>query len=415
MKNRIKFLRERYSFVWDSGLLVCVGALTGLLYMIVQSALGRMMDKVDYAQIVALLGLLNVLSLPTAAMQLTIARYVAEHAHQNAIDVWVTIFKRAVRRVGMFVGVGLLIWVLCSGLLRDFFHAPSILSILVLGVIALTRLFSPIVNGALQGRRAFGWLATVGLSGALFRLIFCVIAVSIGARTDGVISAIAIATLLSLLIGYIPVRHVIDETQAIQDYDTRPIYRYLWPVLLGQGAMLLLMNGDLMFSARFLSGGDLAVYGKAAMLSRMVLFLAQPVAMAMFPRAVNSSNRVLFFAPFGFALSVALAAALLISWMPGLPMKLMYGVTKGAYLNAAALYVWAALPLSLTGISTKYLWARQRTGRALFLLPVVAVYFILLFLFHETPTQMIGCLAFGGWASVAVLLASVLWKKKTGD
>lgn len=412
MKNRIQFLREKYSFVWDSGLLVSTGALTGLLYMMVQSALGRMMDKVDYAQVVALLGLLNVLSLPASAMQLTIARYVAEHSHQNAVDVWVTIFKRAIRRVGLLAGAGLLVWLLLSGMLRDFFNAPSVISIIILGVIALTRLFNPIISGALQGGRSFGWLASVGMSGALFRLLFCVIAVLVGARTDGVMGAIAAATLLSLSLGYIPFRRVVAGTPAIEGYDTRPIYRYLWPVLLGQGAMLLLMNGDLMLSARFLGEEDLAVYGKAAILSRMVLFLAQPVAIAMFPRAVNSPRRSLFFAPLAFALLASVSAAAVISLMPGLPMKMMYGITGEAYLSAASLYVWAALPLSLTGIATKYLWARHQTGRALLLLPVVAVYFALLFVFHETPKQMIGCLAFAGWSSVAVLLGSVFFGSK---
>jgi O-antigen/teichoic acid export membrane protein len=407
MSKLFQTLIIRYRFVWDSGLLVVMGAATGLLYMVTQSVLGRMMGEVDYAQVVALLGLLNVLSLPASAMQLTMARYVAEHAQQNAVQIWVTIFKRALRRVGLFSLSGFLLWGLFSGVLQEFFNAPSILSIIILGLMALTRLFSPIISGALQGGSSFGWLASLGVSDALFRLLFCVTAFFVGARTDGVLGAIAIATLFSLSLGCIPFRRVVAQTPAIEGYDTRPIYRYLWPVLLGQGAMLLLMNGDVMFSAKFLDGKELAVYGKAATLSRMILFLAQPVAIAMFPRAVNSSNRILFFGPFLFALLTSVAAALVISLFPIFPMKLMYGVSDPVYLQTAGLYVWAALPLSLSGIATKYLWARHRTGRALLLLPVVAVYFLLLFLFHETPKQMIGCLAIGGWSSVAVLIGSV--------
>jgi O-antigen/teichoic acid export membrane protein len=402
----IRTLIDRHPFAWDSGLLVASGAAAGLLYMVVQAVLGRMMNAVDYGQVVALLGLLNVLSLPSASMELTIARYVAEHAHHKSVSLWVTLFKRALRRVGKYVGAGFLVWILLSGILKNFFDAPSILSIVLLGLIAVIRLFMPIVSGALQGGRSFGWLAGVGMSTALFRLIFCTAAVWIGMRTDGVLGAIALSTACSLFLGLVPFRRVMADTPAVPDYDTRPIYRYLWPVLVGQGAFLLLMNADVMMSARFLAPEDLAVYGKASMLSRIVLFLPQPVSVAMFPRAVTSSRRLFFIAPLLFALATSVAAALALSLFPEIFLRAAYGVDGGAYADIMALYVWAALPLTLVGILTRYLWARHRTGRALILAPVVALYLGALFLFHETPGQMIACLAAGGTCALVALLGA---------
>ncbi|AKJ65039.1 oligosaccharide flippase family protein [Kiritimatiella glycovorans] len=403
----VKNLRDRYRFAWDSGLLIGTGAVTGFFYLLVHVVLGRMMPGVDYAAVVALLGLLSVLGLPAAAMQITIARYIAEHAHQNAVQVWVTIFKRAMRRVSFWACGGLAAWILFSPWLRRLFEAPSIWSIILLGTIAVLMLYRPIIGGALQGSRNFGWLAASNFSSGFFRLLLCALIVWWGGSVDGVMTGVLLATFLSLAIGNIPFRRVVRETTAIPDYDTGPIYRYLWPVLLGQGAVFLLMHGDIMMSKRFLEGEALAVYGKAATLSRTVLFLAQPVALAMFPRAVTSARRAIFFAPFLFALLSSLAAAVLIALVPAVPMRLMYGIDGGAYLDCARLYVWAALPISLVGIVSKYLWARHLTGRTLGLLPLVTGYLMALFAFHETPRQMIACVAAGGWLSIAFLMISM--------
>ena len=392
--------------------MIFAGAATGVLYMLVHVVLGRMMGKVEYAQVVALLGLLNVLSVFSKAMGFTVARFVAEHIKQNAVEIWVTIFKRAVKRVSFCILGGFMLWIACSGLLKEFFKAPSYLSIVWVGLIASITMYRPIIGGTLHGSHKFGWQAGVGASTALFRLLFGSLAIFLGWGINGVLFGVALSVLAGLLLGSIPVHSVIRKTTAIDGYDTKPIYRYLWPVLLGQSAFFLLMFGDVMMSARFLSGEDLAVYGKASTLSRTVLFLASPVAIAMFPRAVNSSRKMLFYAPLTFALVVALGAAMFITIVPEIPMRLMYGEIGPAYLMTAVLYAWAALPLSLSSIATQYLWARHKPKSTLLLVPVVGIYALLLFLFHDTPRQMIACLGFAGWSSILVLFAAVIYTSK---
>lgn len=388
-------------------MIVC-GGLSGVLYMLVHAALGRMMDEVAYAQVVSLLGLMSVLSVLSVAMENTIARYIAEHAHLQAEDLWVTVFKRAISKITIFASLGLLIWCAISPWLRTFFDAPNVMAVIWVGVIAWITLYRPVVNGALQGGQQFGWVAVIQILTAGLRLIFCIIAAKLGFEASGVLGAVAASAFISILPGLLPIRKALGEHGVVQEYDSRPIYRYFWPVLLGQGALYLLMFGDVMLSARFLADQDLAVYGKAATLSRIVLFLAQPVAIAMFPRAVNSDNPKLFYAPLIFAGLCSFSAALIISLVPRIPMTLLYGIQDPAYLVAASWYVWAAVPLSLIAIAVKYLWARSRTRQVLLLVPLVLAYLAGLFFFHETPYQMMACLAAGSWGSLICILVSII-------
>jgi heptosyltransferase-2 len=417
MKKLLK-LKQRYSFAWDSALLMMAGGLSGILFFVFHAVMKRMMGEGDYASVIALLGLLNVLAVPMAAMTFTISRFVAEHVAADAAAVWVTIYKRAVRRITLCAAVALLVWVLLSPLLKDFFAAPSVLSMILLGLIALIRLYKPIITGVLQGSRRFAALGLVNILTPLGRVLLSALAVWLGARSAGVMGAVAVSILLSMAVGIVPFRRSLTSVESIPDYDTGPIYRYLFPVLLGQGSFLLLMNADLIFFKRFLFGEykELApAYAQAATLSRAVIFLAQPLATAMFPRAVSSERRFLLFGPLALATAASAGLALLISLFPEPLFKVMYETDNPDCFAIARLYVWAALPLTLVGMLLKYLWARHRTRRALVLIPAVLFYLSLLIFFHRTPEQIIGCLAAGSWTSLVLLIGAVLLPTHSRD
>lgn len=409
MKTLIN-LKNKYRFVWDSGLLVVTGGVSGLLFAIFHATMKRMLGEVDYASVVALLALLNVLSLPVNALQMTISRFVAEHVHSDAVEVWVTIYKRAIRRITMIGLVAVVVWALFAEPLRRFFAAPSILSIIILGVIAVVRLYKPVINGVLQGAQRFEYLALCRLLNPAFRLVLSVLVVWMGGRVAGVMGAVAVGIALSLVPGLIPFRRRILDVKPIDGYSTAHIYRYLFPALLCQGALLLLMNSDVMFFKRFLYGEFKALgpaYAQAAMLSRVVFLLSRPLTGAMFPRAVNSSKFGVFFGPFSVALLISAGLALLLSFFPEIPFRLMYGTDDPDCFRIVRMYVWAALPLSLVGMTMKYLLARHQVRSALVIVGPCALYLILLFFFHRTPLQIISCLAVGSWGSLLLLSGAV--------
>lgn len=417
MKKRMQTLLTKYSFAWDSAVLLGAGLCGNVLFIVFHAVMKRSMGEIDYASLVALLGLLNVLSLPVTAMTITISRFIAEHVHNKAIDVWVTIYRRALRRIGFISVLALAVWVVLSPFLQKFFSAPSILCVLILGLIAVINLFKPVIIGVLQGSQRFLNLAACNLAIPVFRILFSLLVVWLGGRVAGVMGAVAASTVMSMVIGYIPFRKLVANTSSIGSYDTSHIYRFLFPVLLGQGALLVLMHADLVFFKRFLFGEYrvlLPVYAQAATLSRAVILLARPLTGAMFPRAVNSDNPWLFLGPLGMAFAASAGLALFISLFPEIPFKLMYGTEDPECYRIARMYVWAALPLSLSEITVKYLWARNRTLHVLAILPPVIIYLVLLFLFHRTPQQIISCLAVGSWGALLLLLLMLFIKPKKG-
>jgi O-antigen/teichoic acid export membrane protein len=293
---------------------------------------------------------------------------------------------------------GLVLWCPVASALREVLGAYPFSGLMVLGAIAFVSLFAPVIGGTLQGARYFGWMASASIGGAGARLVLAVLAVALGGGVTAVLVAVALALGLGLLIGYLPFHRVFVRTPLARDLDTRPVYRYFWPVLAGHAMLFLLMNADLILSVRFLEGEELAAYGKAAMLSRTVLWLPLPVVVAMFPRAVNTDRIAVLLGAFGFALFTCVAGALFISLLPGLPLRVMYGIDTPLHRELARVYVWAIVPVCLATILAQYLWARHRTSIVVWSAPAVAAFLAALFLFHETAFQVLGCLAAGGSA-----------------
>lgn len=376
--------------------------------MLVHVALGRTMDALDYAVLGSLLAMLNILNVPASAIRVALARYVAEYAHGNAVEVWVALVRRAFNRLTIFASIGLVLWCVVSAMLPGYFEEYTTHSLWMIGAVAFITLFTPIVSGTLQGARYFGWLAASGVVTAGSRLVLAVLVVMLGGGVTGVLGAVAVASLLGLLVGYLPFHQILTRTPTGATFESAPVYRYLWPVLFGQGALFILMNIDLILVTRFLPEIEFKAYQKAAILSRTVLFLPLPVALAMFPRAVNSPRRALLWGPVAFTLLVSVLAATGISLLPGLAMRLMYNVTDPLYIALAQRYVWAVVPLSLAMVLAQYLWARHQTRAILWIIPVVATYVTALFFVHESPGQIIGLLGVTGSVVVGWLLWSVI-------
>ncbi len=109
LNDRISMKKDRFHLAFDSVLLVNAGVITGFLYMLVHPILGRLMSGIDYADFAQLLKLLFVIGVPASALRVAMARYVSEYHHADAVDVWTTVVRRALRRMSVWSLAGLVL------------------------------------------------------------------------------------------------------------------------------------------------------------------------------------------------------------------------------------------------------------------------------------------------------------------
>lgn len=396
--------REGLGMIRDSGILMIAGPASGFLYLLVHLYLMKAVGEVTYAMCASLLALKRVMDVPSSALMMSIARYVSQFTDVDT-RAWVTIIRRALRRISILGVLALVLWIGISGMVRDALNVPSRLNVVILGVIVLCGLYGQIIQGTLQGSRKFAWMAGSGISNGLSRLVLCVLAVRMfGNQVSPILGAVAGSSLVALAVGYWPFRETVRSVDTIDGYDTGPVYNYLFPVLLGQGSVFLLMELDLILAPRFLVDAELAAYGKAAMITRCIFWVSQPVATVMFPRAVVSGRKWIIAWPLAFAGIIASTMSILVYLFPALPLRFLAPDATPLHAELLKMYVWVSIPLSLVSIMAPYLWARDRLGPVLRLVPIVLVYIVVrLVFFSDTPVQMILCLAVALCIAVVVL------------
>ncbi len=399
-----RFKRERWRFTWDASILFAGNGATSFLFLLFHMLAGRKMAGADYAEFVAMVGLLNVLSVPAGVMQLTMARYIAERDPREADEAWLLLVRRGLRGVTLWGLAALGLWCLISPVLRTGLHASTVSNVVMVGVIAFVFLYTPILGGALQGSHRFGWFASSGLGVGASRLLLLLPVLWLGGSVASVLGVVAASFAVGLLISYWPIRRMAPTGAPSALPNSREMVRYFFGVLIGQVALYALIQADLIVSTRLFTGDVLAAYGKAATLSRIVFFLPLPIIIAMFPRAVISKNPKILLFPLGATLGLTLAAATFFTLFPSLPMKIMYGVSDPLHLGLVRQYVWAAIPMAMISILSPYVWARRAVRSSLWLVPVTVVYLIVLWRGHLTPEQLIRSMLMAGLVALAWLI-----------
>ncbi|MEL7061650.1 MAG: polysaccharide biosynthesis C-terminal domain-containing protein [Acidobacteriota bacterium] len=387
-------------FAADGALLVVANGLAGLLFLGVHVVLGRRLTGVDYAMVVSLLGLLNVLSVGASAIQLTAARHVAASTDPR-VD------PTALARWGlsrlMLVGVPALAgWCLLAVPLRGWLGEPPWGALALLGPVAALRLAIPLAHGVLQGLRRFAWIAGAAVGGAVARLIAAWALTETSPGVTSALLAFVASAIVMLGVCLWPIRRRLRhpgrtpqprEATSLDPARQRAIRRDLLRIGGGQLVLFTLANADLILAPRLLTGEALADYGKAALLARTAIFLPLPVVGAMFPRAVRSDRRGVVAAPLLFVGAAAAAIALGIGLAADELLAAVYGQQSAQAAAWFRLYALAVVPLALLEVVLPWLWARDRAGLALSLALPVACYGALLLNLTGRPGAMIASLA----------------------
>ncbi|MEM8964296.1 MAG: hypothetical protein AAGD38_22615, partial [Acidobacteriota bacterium] len=97
-------------------LLIVANGLAGLFFLLVHVVLGRWMSGTDYALLVSLIGLLNVLSVGANSLQLTVARFTAARPEPDA---WRGPLLHGARRLAFWIVPLVLGWSVVSLWLRS--------------------------------------------------------------------------------------------------------------------------------------------------------------------------------------------------------------------------------------------------------------------------------------------------------
>ncbi len=352
----------------------------------------------EYALLIALLGIFNILVLPLGVVSSTVNRYASLLVQQKrAGDV-----KRLVFYWLKFMLVPGGILTLCCFLfprqVAHFMHVDRTAPVLIFGVVVMGAFIRPVLDGALLGMQRFGEWSISSVVGWGARLVIgalLVMAISPfagwGLLGHGLGFYVAIGIVALFLIKHLNgLPSTAEPLPKMQGYMLGSFF-----ILLGYSC---LMTGDVVL-VKHLYPGAASDFSYAATLGRLVVFVPQALVMAMFPKVVAEDegshlHRSIYFKTMLMTLLVTMLSALCFFFLVEYAL-LLFGIATPSeeMINWSRSLAWIMVPVSLLSVTVPFALAQRRLWAVSFM-PVSAICYIGFSLFFGTGVwSVLVCLA----------------------
>lgn len=410
---------ERDHLIGHSLVLLACAQVANAGNLVFQAAMMRMLDEPQYGTLAAMLGAFAAITIPLGALPWAVAHFTAGFLQAGQPDRVAGLTAAVTRDLAIGGVLAFLPIVACQSTLAGYFQLDGSAPLLLAAVAGFFGVVGSTFVGALQGAQAFGWVAGIGAGSSFVRLAMAAALVAAGGTAVGALLGHTASMLLVAVAGGFGFRQVLGTRVGTAE---RPVgfYRYCIQYVIAYTGYALLMNADLVLAKHFFTADEAGRYAVVAMVGRIILFLPQPIVMAMFPKVVSSGDvsradwrtlaRALVLAGLLIGGTAAACSLFAEAVLAGLS-----GARSADLVPLVRLMVWGLCPLSLTFFIMNFELAQRRFTVALPLLACAACYIIGLVRWHETMHQVVLLLAVAGTAAFLASVACLPWRRLGRD
>lgn len=342
-----------------------MGTLAGaVLNYTYQRLMAGMLGSSDYGELVAIISLLVVLSVPASVVQtLAIRRSGEITCVEGRIGsrVFLEWLLKKIWPIGLIMAVLVAVFAHpLANFLRLDSSAPILFMIIPVGL----GLMTPAVRGVLQGEKEFLWQSGSSLIEGLTKVAFGVLLVYMGYRLYGALGALVISVILTLGFTLIPYRRR-PKGEVKTDY-TIP-----WREYLELGVVFLVLNvlftADILLVKNRFSADLAGQYSAVSQVAKYLFYFSSPAIGAMFPlaaerRSKGQSSLPIFSASLAMIFGLSFLGVIIFFAAPELIMKILFGA---AYTSMSSILPKTGIMVGLYGmlfLITQYQLIRRRNN-----------------------------------------------------
>ncbi|MEM9466134.1 MAG: hypothetical protein AAGA90_12215 [Actinomycetota bacterium] len=346
---------DRRRMLGGGAVLSAAMVVAGLGNYLVNAVAARLLDPTAFGDASFLITLLLLLTAAAGCLQLVTARRVAQHGATRG-DV-VDRLARLAWLGGASIG-GVL--VLGAPFLASTFGLGSAVPVVILGVGVPWYLAQAVERGLLQGRAAFGGMASTFVAETVVRCAATIALLVVGVGVTGVGLGLAASFVGSYLAARFANRSV-ERTEG-HVVPVAGISRDLGAMSVMLLAQIVTTNADLLVVKALADGADAGRYAAVAVLGRAVFFCSWSVVTALFPfsAAAESEREVRTIRRGGLLVLTAggLVATAGAAWFGGVALRVVFGSGYGDVAAALTPYVAATSLFTLANFAASVQAAR---------------------------------------------------------
>lgn len=404
-------------FAKNSVILFAGTMLANVLNYIFHLAVGRLVSVEVYGEIESLLSLVQIISVPALTLTMVATRYTSKAKAKQDKGKSYEVFRYMNSKVFAY-GIPVFVFsLLITPIVSKFLHIDSNLPLIFIWITMFASFFYHVNTGILNGWQKFAGTSWASIWGSVVKLVFGVFFIKIGFELSGAAGSFALGAVASYFASLWSLKFILKDKKndvSVIKKTHLKMKNYILPVFVGNLAVNILGNIDMVLAKHNLNPVVAGQYGALTIVSKIIFFATGVVATVLFSMAAedshrkNNSSKVLRNAV--ILMSVISVLAIFTYFVfPELILKILFGEK---YLNVSEYLGWFAVMVvlfSFANLLFQYLVSIRRT-RVVYFLFLVAVVFSFGILFLGDNIYAI--LAIISMGQIAAIITGVLFLLK---
>lgn len=258
--------------------------IAGFVNYLFNPVMARLLGPAQYGELVSILALTMIITVPVGTFSLVIAKYVSLLASSNEKEKIGYLIHLFFKKVFLFSIFLFLLYLPFLPLLKKFFNLTTYRSLLATGILLTISFFLPVSKGVLQGLKRFRFISLLNILEAISKLIFSVGAVLISFKVGGIILAMSIGSLILFVITYRFLN--LNKKEVTFKIDIKKeIIKYTKLVFLANFILMLFLNLDILVVKHYFSPDIAGHFSAISLLGKVIFFLGGSFSFVFFPIA----------------------------------------------------------------------------------------------------------------------------------
>lgn len=358
--------------------------------------MARLLKPEEYGEMLALLSMLVIISVPFSSLQTVITKYVSDFYAHEKINLIKKLFTGILKNVFIFAFVCTIFLLLIRNVVVEYLHLESSMPVIVTSTVIIPFIISPIPQVIFQGLQKFYIFGIMLAGGSFLRLVFGVVLVILGFGVSGAIFGTTLSSIIVFFIAVLILKKMIFTQQNSEKVHLNfsEIYGYTWPVLIGQVGIISLTSMDIILVKHFFSASLAGQYAGAQIIGKIIFFFQLAIPMVMFPKAAFQHAKEKD--PYHYLL-LSLFLVIIISGImtlcyfliPGFLINTFFG---SKYSESIPFLGWIGISMTFFTLSYILIFYQLSIKQKTFvyiLIPIALLQIILLYIFHSNLYQVI--------------------------
>lgn len=383
------FIKQKFiiheAFAKNSFILFCGTAIGNVLNYFFHLAVGRYVSIQTYGEAESLISLIAIISVPAATLSMVATKYAAACKSEGNIAGSRDILNYLNKKVFLYGLPIFAIAVLMTPVIGSFLRTGSNFALILIWISMFLSFLAAVNSGILGGWQKFKEVSFMGVWGAATKLIAGVFFVSAGFSLNGVIGGYVVGILIVYIVSVMALRFITakndrrDKSKCETKINVKSMRKYIMPVFVGNLAITILGNADMILAKRNLDALSAGQYGALTVVSKIIFFATGILASVLFSMAAennhkgNSSRHILSLTLLA-VMAISLVATGIYFLYPEWVLSVLF---RNKYQSVEGYLGWFAVAVmlfSLSNVIFQYLLSLHKT-KIVYALLLVAIMF----------------------------------------